>query len=216
MGEVTLIDMLLHGLPVLSVLLLMSIFSVALIFERLDTLRSMKPQVANLEAHLIELVDKGHLAEAYKLCGRQRPGPERVYARLLQLPPNREIMEKELWAAVQETIQQMEGNASYLGTVASTAPFVGLFGTVVGVIRAFLDISSAGGGGFEVVSVGIAEALVATATGLLVAIPAVIAFNYISSRVQKAATQMEVTGQRIINRLLPVADDAARAQEGAQ
>ena len=69
-----------------------------------------------------------------------------------------------------------------LGTVGSSAPFVGLFGTVVGILKAFQSMSVAGTGGFKVVSQGIAAALVATAAGLLVAIYAVIAYNYFVSR----------------------------------
>ncbi len=69
-----------------------------------------------------------------------------------------------------------------LGTVGSSAPFVGLFGTVVGILKAFQSMSVAGTGGFKVVSQGIAAALVATAAGLLVAIYAVIAYNYFVAR----------------------------------
>ena len=70
-----------------------------------------------------------------------------------------------------------------LGTVGSSAPFVGLFGTVVGILKAFQSMSVAGTGGFKVVSQGIAAALVATAAGLLVAIYAVIAYNYFVARI---------------------------------
>ena len=69
-----------------------------------------------------------------------------------------------------------------LGTVGSSAPFVGLFGTVVGILKAFQSMSVAGTGGFKVVSEGIAAALVATAAGLLVAIYAIIAYNYFVAR----------------------------------
>jgi len=76
-----------------------------------------------------------------------------------------------------------------LGTVGSSAPFVGLFGTVVGILKAFQSMSVAGTGGFKVVSQGIAAALVATAAGLLVAIYAVIAYNYFVARIGGIAMQ---------------------------
>ena len=76
-----------------------------------------------------------------------------------------------------------------LGTVGSSAPFVGLFGTVVGILKAFQSMSVAGTGGFKVVSQGIAAALVATAAGLLVAIYAVIAYNYFVARINGISMQ---------------------------
>ena len=79
-----------------------------------------------------------------------------------------------------------------LGTVGSSAPFVGLFGTVVGILKAFQSMSRAGTGGFKVVSQGIAAALVATAAGLLVAIYAIIAYNYFVSRVGAIALEYKV------------------------
>ena len=76
-----------------------------------------------------------------------------------------------------------------LGTVGSSAPFVGLFGTVVGILKAFQSMSVAGTGGFKVVSQGIAAALVATAAGLMVAIYAVIAYNYFVARINGISMQ---------------------------
>lgn len=201
MGNVTFADMLRHGWPILSILLLMSIFSIALIYDRYETLRRSRPRSKNLENKILDALEKGDAASALACCQSNSPGPEQVYARLLTSRGDRESLEKELWCAIQETIQHLEGNVAYLGTVASTAPFVGLLGTVIGVIRAFMDIASIGGGGFEVVSAGIAEALVATATGLFVAIPAVVAFNYFNGQIQKLATEMEVAGHRMINRM---------------
>jgi len=78
----------------------------------------------------------------------------------------------------------LERHLAFLGTVGANAPFVGLLGTVLGIIRAFHDLSRNAGGGAGAVMAGISEALVATAVGLLVAIPAVIAYNYFQSQVQ--------------------------------
>ena len=79
-----------------------------------------------------------------------------------------------------------------LGTVGSSAPFVGLFGTVVGILKAFQSMSQAGTGGFKVVSQGIAAALVATAAGLLVAIYAIIAYNYFVAKIGGIGVQYKV------------------------
>ena len=77
----------------------------------------------------------------------------------------------------------MSTRREFLATVGSTSPYVGLFGTVVGIIRAFQDMVEHGVGGFEVVGAGISEALVATAVGLFVAIVALLFFNYLQVRV---------------------------------
>jgi biopolymer transport protein ExbB/TolQ len=79
-----------------------------------------------------------------------------------------------------------------LGTVGSSAPFVGLFGTVVGILKAFQSMSTAGTGGFKVVSQGIAAALVATAAGLMVAIYAIIAYNYFVAKIGAIGVQYKV------------------------
>jgi biopolymer transport protein ExbB/TolQ len=86
-----------------------------------------------------------------------------------------------------------------LGTVGSSAPFVGLFGTVVGILKAFQAISMAGGaGGFKVVSAGIAAALVATAAGLLVAIYAIIAYNYFVAKVNQIGVQYKLFAEEFL------------------
>ncbi len=216
MGNVTFADMIRHGWPVLSILLLMSIFSIALIYDRYETLRRARPRSKNLENKILDALEKGDLSAALAFCQSTGPGPEQVYARLLSSRGDRESLEKELWCAIQETIQYLEGNVAHLGTVASTAPFVGLLGTVIGVIRAFLDIASIGGGGFEVVSAGIAEALVATASGLFVAIPAVVAFNFFNGQIQKLATGMEVAGHRMINRMSSLVRQATPPTTGGR
>ena len=85
-----------------------------------------------------------------------------------------------------------------LGTVGSSAPFVGLFGTVVGILKAFQSMSVAGTGGFKVVSQGIAAALVATAAGLMVAIYAVIAYNYFVAKVNGFAMQYKLFSEEFL------------------
>jgi biopolymer transport protein ExbB len=84
--------------------------------------------------------------------------------------------------AIFEESQRLKKHLWILGTVASSAPFIGLLGTVVGIIRAFESMAVAGTGGFAVVAAGISEALVATALGLGVAIIALVFFNYFQTR----------------------------------
>ena len=88
-----------------------------------------------------------------------------------------------------------------LATIGSTAPFVGLFGTVVGIINAFAEIGRTGVGGMETVSAGIAEALVATALGIVVAVPAVVLFNYFSVRAEAAETDLGEAASALLDAL---------------
>lgn len=85
-----------------------------------------------------------------------------------------------------------------LATIASTAPFVGLFGTVVGIINAFQAMASSGSGGLATVSAGISEALVVTAFGLLVAIPAVALYNYFNGVVEKLVVDMDEVASEMV------------------
>ncbi len=95
----------------------------------------------------------------------------------------------------------LETNLAMLGTIGSIAPFVGLFGTVLGIIRAFRDLALANAGGAAVVSQGIAEALVATAAGLFVAISAVVIFNSFQSGLERLAREAELLISDLAERL---------------
>lgn len=94
------------------------------------------------------------------------------------------------------TVAELKENLGVLATVGATAPFVGLFGTVVGIIKAFQGLGESGGG-IASVSAGIAEALITTAGGLLVAIPAVWAYNYFQNRVDRFTVEMSNSGSEM-------------------
>jgi len=93
---------------------------------------------------------------------------------------------------------QLGGGLAFLATVCATAPFIGLFGTVLGIIKAFADLSRNSGGGAGAVMAGISEALVATAVGLMVAIPAVIAFNFFQAQVRKTLTRIDAIAHMVL------------------
>ena len=94
--------------------------------------------------------------------------------------------------------ESIEKNLTFLATAGSTAPFVGLFGTVIGIINAFQSMAATGAGGLSTVSAGISEALVVTAFGLLVAIPAVALFNYFSGIVDKFIVDMDEVASEMV------------------
>ncbi|NBU21540.1 protein TolQ [bacterium] len=93
-------------------------------------------------------------------------------------------------ASTQE-VAQLESHLNWLATTASAAPFIGLFGTVWGIMNAFQGIGSAGSANLAVVAPGISEALITTATGIAAAIPAVIAYNYFTSQMRRVTTDLE-------------------------
>ncbi len=98
----------------------------------------------------------------------------------------------------------MKSGLGFLATIGSTAPFVGLFGTVVGIINAFRSIAATGSGGMSVVSGGIAEALVSTALGIFVAIPAVVAFNHFTGKLETFHVEMNRASSQLVNRLFKI------------
>jgi len=99
-------------------------------------------------------------------------------------------------------IANLKKGLSGLATVASTAPFVGLFGTVVGIINVFSTMKVSGAGGIAAVAGGIGEALVTTAFGLLIAIPAVFVFNYFTSRIDSFVVDMDETSSELLSYVL--------------
>ncbi len=106
--------------------------------------------------------------------------------------------------SISETLINLKKGLGFLATIGSTAPFVGLFGTVVGIINAFRSIAATGSGGMSVVSGGIAEALVSTALGIFVAIPAVVAFNHFTGKLETFHVEMNRASSQLINRLFKI------------
>ena len=115
-----------------------------------------------------------------------------------------ELVTSALRDSMSETLIQLRQGLGFLATIGSTAPFIGLFGTVVGIISAFRSIAATGSGGMSVVSGGIAEALVSTALGIFVAIPAVVAFNHFTGKIETFHVQMNRASSQLVNRLFKV------------
>ena len=154
----------------------------------------------------LELLGKIHAAlgqdksdEAMQLTqGMNGPIPDIIRTALTNRGRSKVELDELLTAARMEQRLVMERYLGILGTLGNICPFIGLFGTVVGIIKAFHDLAISGSGGPAVVAAGISEALVATAGGLLVAIPSVIVFNYFMKKVKEMATNMEVSSIRLL------------------
>ena len=117
------------------------------------------------------------------------------------------VVEQQLKVASNSAQQRMELGLTFLGTVGSNAPFVGLFGTVLGIIKAFRDLSLETESASAAVMAGISEALVATAVGLLVAIPAVVAYNYLRRQIRLTLNSSDALNQQLLFRLRTSADE---------
>jgi biopolymer transport protein ExbB/biopolymer transport protein TolQ len=114
-----------------------------------------------------------------------------------------------------ESLIRLKQGLGFLATIGSTAPFIGLFGTVVGIINAFRGIAATGSGGMAAVSGGIAEALVATALGIFVAIPAVVAFNHFTGKLENFHVEMNRASSQLVNHLFKVPEVMVRENKAA-
>jgi biopolymer transport protein ExbB len=160
---------------VLWLLVALSVISLAISLERLWYFRTHEVRTGALLADMQALL-RQRAAERLDDDGQApRPGDVAAAAE---------------GAKAREKLR-LERNLAFLATLGSNAPFVGLFGTVLGIIKAFHDLAANQAGGPSVVMAGISEALVATAVGLMVAIPAVAAFNYFNRRVRRFMSKVE-------------------------
>ncbi|MGA7340665.1 MAG: MotA/TolQ/ExbB proton channel family protein [Terracidiphilus sp.] len=116
-------------------------------------------------------------------------------------PHNLAPLERSAQTAASEAVTSLERRLTWLATIGSTSPFVGLFGTVMGVVEAFHGIATAGGGSLKAVAPGIAEALITTAAGLFVAVPAVVAYNQFTARIRVFASAIDDFCRELLNSL---------------
>ncbi len=171
------------GGPVLIVMVVLSIYCVALIWERHQFFRRAAGGSAEFLAKVRAAADAGKLHIAVALAQTHKGLAASVVLATLSGPTNRDERRRAAERAAGRAVSKLERGIATLGTIASVAPFIGLFGTVLGVMRAFKDLANAAGAGPGIVAVGISEALICTAAGLLVAIPAVAAFNHFNQKI---------------------------------
>jgi biopolymer transport protein ExbB len=198
---------------VLWLLIILSMFSVAVMIERGLYYLSLRADFATLADDLRKLLLGGKFKEARKRLVDER-GVEAEVARagLEEAERGADAAESAMLAAKARVRLRLERNLAFLGTLGANAPFIGLFGTVLGIIKAFKDLAGNQAGGITIVMAGISEALVATAVGLLVAIPAVVGFNFYNRRVRTLSSQVETVGQTILSALRAEAIEEAKAE----
>jgi biopolymer transport protein ExbB len=184
----------------LAILLFCSLLSMTFAFERWFYFRKARQKkIDGFLAHVSALLKEGKIEDALKYTAKIDSPVGRLFHYALEhREMERRDLEELLATKRQEERLAMERNLGVLGTMGNIAPFIGLFGTVVGIIKAFRDLALSGSGGPAVVAKGIAEALVATAGGLAVAIPAVIIYNYFMRKTKVISSELEIFSARLI------------------
>jgi biopolymer transport protein ExbB len=185
-------------------LILLSIISVTVVFERLWSLRNIRSTTLRIAESLLDPIQKGQRDLAVAICKQNSHCPAgRIFHAVLRGTESQrpETANNVAVEAIFEENQNLRKHLWVLGTVASSAPFIGLFGTVVGIIKAFESMAVSGTGGFAVVAAGISEALVATALGLGVAIIALIFYNYFQTRIGSLNALFRIQVGRVLRHL---------------
>jgi biopolymer transport protein ExbB len=173
-----------NGGVVMYPLLLCSIVSIAVIIERLWTLTRAARAAARLHQLVAEATQEGAISDALAVSRRDTSPLGAVYKAVLGTHVDDDTYRTRLaHRRHSETARGLKRYVWLLGTVGSLAPFIGLFGTVLGIIRAFENMAATGSGGFAVVAAGISEALIATAGGLLVGVLSIFAYNAFMVRI---------------------------------
>jgi biopolymer transport protein ExbB len=185
---------------VLWMLILLSVISVAVMIERAWYFRATGFDFDQLRKDLDGLLSNEDVPGAQKrvaaLTGIEG---DVISAGLAAMDRGATAADKAMGSAKSAAKLKLERNLAFLGTLGNNAPFVGLFGTVIGVIKAFHDLASKKGQGPEAVMGSLSEALIATAVGLLVAIPAVAAFNYFQRRVRTRMASTDSLAQLVLS-----------------
>jgi biopolymer transport protein ExbB/biopolymer transport protein TolQ len=206
----------LFGAAVMGCLAVLSIFSVGMILDKHLRFRAASRESQKFKPALGKFVHGGEVADLIEAARKHQTSyvAQVVSAGLLEYEgvvqkgadpvDSFELVTSALRDSKAETLVQLKRGLGFLATIGSTAPFIGLFGTVVGIINAFRGIAATGSGGMAAVSGGIAEALAATALGIVVAIPAVVAFNHFTGRLETFQVEINRATSQLVNRLFKV------------
>jgi biopolymer transport protein ExbB/TolQ len=199
---------------VLYLLFALSVASVGVMLERWFFYRRRRVDIDTLRDLLTRALDRGDFAGAAKLLAeRDSLETNVVLAGLQAYEKGPESVEDLIIGALGREKGRYERRLDFLATLASNAPYIGLFGTVLGIVRSFRDLAANMAEASSAVMAGIAEALIATAVGLLVAIPAVIAFNVFKGRVKTSVTDCQMLARILLSHLKSVEPPLRAAAE---
>ncbi|MBV8283475.1 MAG: MotA/TolQ/ExbB proton channel family protein [Candidatus Eremiobacteraeota bacterium] len=183
-------------------LLLISVVGLAVAIERLVFFAAQHGDTKGLLRQIGQKIAADDLNGAVVICQKQKGMLPRILEfGLRRGEKNRADITDALSIALMEHLNALERNLAIIGTIAVIAPFVGLFGTVLGIIKAFQDIALKGNSTPAVVAAGVSEALITTATGLIIAVIAVVFFNYFKSRIKNYNQEMIVAANQLAEML---------------
>jgi biopolymer transport protein ExbB len=183
-------------------IILCSVIAAAIVFERLWTLQDRRVLPPDLTARVQQIIDANQINDrVIEAIERNSPLGRVLAVGLANRHRPRDVMMDRLEDAGRHVVHELERYLNTLGTIAGVSPLLGLLGTVTGIIRAFSAINISGLGDPRVLSGGISEALVATAGGLAVAIPSLIAYRYLRGRIDRIVVEMEKDAIRLADAL---------------
>jgi biopolymer transport protein ExbB/biopolymer transport protein TolQ len=199
------------GWAVVITLLLLSMYSVAVMVDKWRTFRAARKQSIQFLPDFVDALKKKDMKQAVEVARRYKKShlAKVVIAGLMEfINDEGEFRDghdlvnacgRALDRSHGLTTAELKRGLGALATIGSTAPFIGLFGTVMGIVHAFQGIAETGSGGIAAVSAGIAEALITTAFGLFVAIPAVMAFNYFTGVLERLQIEMSNSSAELMD-----------------
>ena len=204
------------GGAVIVSLALLSVFSVAMIIDKHRKFSSASGQSEKFKAEFKKFLHGGDVQNLVEAARQHESSyvAHVISAGIMEYDgvvqsggdpaASFELVTSAIRDSISEALINLKKGLGFLATIGSTAPFIGLFGTVVGIINAFRSIAATGSGGMSVVSGGIAEALVSTALGIFVAIPAVVAFNHFTGKIETFHVEMNRASSQLVNRLFKI------------
>jgi biopolymer transport protein ExbB len=202
--EQSLTSIIKQGSASMWIIIACSVIALGVAVERAIALWGFSAGVRRLADAVTRALYRGDVDDARTQCERSgSPAADLFLAALVPGRGARAAGADKIAAAVERERQQvglkLRRNVWILGTVGAIAPFVGLFGTVLGIMHAFGQIEATGQGGFRVVAAGISEALITTAGGIAVAIEAVVLYNFLNVHVQKLALQLRLLAEEYLD-----------------
>ena len=199
---------------IVYVLAIMSVYSLTIMIQKWWGLRKAQQETRKFAPEFSQFLEEDNLTEAIKLAeGYKKSHVARVLGGALsEIKPlildgsvtvaDINSAERAVEREMLMTIVQLKRGLGVLATVGAPAPFVGLLGTTMGLVNAFTGMAASGSGGLSAISAGVAEALITTAFGLLVAIPAVWAYNYFQTKIDNLTAEMTYSSKEMIDYLI--------------
>jgi biopolymer transport protein ExbB/biopolymer transport protein TolQ len=210
---------------IVFILAIMSVWSLSVFFKKWWDLRKAQTETRKFAPEFSQFLEEDNLNEAINLSESYKKSHlARVLGgALVEIKPlihdgtitvgDINTAERAVEREMLMQVTDLRRGLGILATVAATAPFVGLLGTTMGIVNAFVGMAASGSGGIAAISAGVAEALITTAFGLLVAIPAVWAFNYFQVKIENLTAEMTYTSKEFIDYLIKgVSDEFGRSR----